>query len=505
MASIRFRCATITLALLFVAVSGHGQTIDSDWAVLQPNGPVSSGAESTSQVIIPPSSVQNPSSENSRTDSISAVETFVAANDPFTERNFKADVLVMPVDRLLGDWLGVLPRLEDDGITPSVTFVSDMLGNPVGGVSQGFTEANNLGVNIVFDLEKRYGLEGGSFLSSMSQKSGKSLSEEYIGNAFGAQQVFGPPTFHVVHLAYRQKLLEDKLELRLGRIATADDFLVSPYNYGYVQGGIDGSPAGIFINSPGISGYPNATWGALAKFQSTARTYLMGGLYNGDTTIRDLDNRGLDMSLEGPLFAIVEAAYQRNQLAGDNGLIGNYKVGAWFDGNNFPDLETQALATEIPGLGLVPEVKEGNYGFYGVFDQVFVRFSSPRDEILRGIGMVTSVVIAPDESFSRMPYFFNVGLAARGIFPRRPRDATGFAVIYGEFSSDTRSGQRQAQLIDPTVQVQHQEVALEWTYIFRFRNGAYFVQPDLQYIIQPNGIDQIADALVLGLQVGFNF
>ena len=46
---------------------------------------------------------------------------------------------------------------------------------------------------------------------------------------------------------------------------------------------------------------------------------------------------------------------------------------------------------------------------------------------------------------------------------------------------------------------------MEWTYIFRFRNGAYFLQPDLQYILRPNGTGQIPDALVCGAQVGVNF
>ena len=37
---------------------------------------------------------------------------------------------------------------------------------------------------------------------------------------------------------------------RAGRIATGDDFLVSPYNYVFVQNGFDGNPVGIFFNSP---------------------------------------------------------------------------------------------------------------------------------------------------------------------------------------------------------------------------------------------------------------
>ena len=45
-----------------------------------------------------------------------------AADVPFSERNFQDDLLVLPVDHLLGDWWGLRTRLEDQGITPSLTF-----------------------------------------------------------------------------------------------------------------------------------------------------------------------------------------------------------------------------------------------------------------------------------------------------------------------------------------------------------------------------------------------
>ena len=53
--------------------------------------------------------------------------------------------------------------LEDHGITPTVTFVTDALGNPTGGKRQSFTAFSNLGVDLQFDLEKLYGPKGGSF------------------------------------------------------------------------------------------------------------------------------------------------------------------------------------------------------------------------------------------------------------------------------------------------------------------------------------------------------
>src|SRR4029453_13056600 len=98
-----------------------------------------------------------------------------------------------------------------------------------------------------------------------------------------------------------------------------------------------------------------------------------------------------------------------------------------------------------PGLGILPSVPRGNYGFYGLFDQALIRFGAPGEEILRGIGVTACVQAAPDENISQMPFFFTAGILARGIFPQRPRDVAGFGVVYGQFSSDLRSAQRLAQ------------------------------------------------------------
>src|SRR6266446_6020892 len=404
--------------------------------------------------------------------------------------------LILPREHLLGDWYGTRTWLEDRGIVPTLTFVTDSLGNPSGGKEQGFTTANNVGLDLNLDLERLCGLEGGSFLLSMSYRFGGSLSANYIHNVFTAQQVFGGETFHLINLAYQQKLFDDRVELRIGRIGAGDDFLVSPYNYVFVQNGFDGNPVGIFFNAPGMTAYPNATWGGLVKVKPTERMYVMGGVYNGDPSIRANTHHGVDFSLDGPLFAIAEVGYQRNGLPGDTGLLGNYKAGFWYDNSRFPDFTTA-------GRGQAPHVTRGSWGFYGLFDQVLVHFGEPGSN--RGFGVTGSLIIAPDESISQMPYFFTAGFLVRGVFPSRPTDVGGFGIVYGHFSNDLQDAQRRAQQFDPTVGVQRYEMALEWTYRLRFFGDAFFFQPDLQYIIRPGGTGQHANAVVLGFQSGFNF
>ena len=398
--------------------------------------------------------------------------------------------LVLPSGHLFGDWLGLRSKAEDVGISPTITFVTDIAGNVIGGKSQGVTHADNLGLSLLFDFDKLIGLEGGSFLASVSQRSGTSLSSEHVGNVFTIQQVYGGQTFHLIDLAYQQKLADDRLEVRLGRIAAGDDFLVSPYNWLFMQNGFDGNPVGIFFNSPGMTAYPNATWGALVKVRPTERTYVMGGVYNGDPTIRDNDNNGADFSINGPVFAIGEVGYQPNSLSGDTGLIGNYKIGLWYDNSLFTDFNTGA-------------VNRGNWGFYTLFDQVLVRFGEQGSN--RGFGIAGSFLASPDQSISQMPYFFTAAVAARGIFASRPIDVAGLGVVFGHFSNDLQDSQERAQQLDPHVGVQQHETVVELTYRLAFLNSALFFQPDLQYIIRPGGTGRIPDALVLGAQLAVNF
>src|SRR5215469_95636 len=398
--------------------------------------------------------------------------------------------LVLPRDHLMRDWDGTRAWLEDRGIFPTLTFVTDSLGNPTGGREQGFTTANDLGLELDFDLEKLGVVQGASFVLSMSYRFGGSLSANYIHNVFTVQQIFGGETFFVGNLAYVQKLFDDRVEFRLGRIATGDNFLVSPYNYVFVQTGFDGNPVGIFFNSPGMTAYPNDTWGALVKVRPTARTYIMGGVYNGDPSIRANDKHGVDFPMDGPVFAIGEIAYQPNSMPGDRGLLGNYKAGFWYDNSRFTDFNTGA-------------VNRGNWGFYGMFDQVLVRFGEPASH--RGFGVAGSFLASPDQSISQMPYFFTAALVTRGIFESRPRDIIGLGVVYGHFSNDLQASQRQARQLAPNVGVQSHETVLELTYRLALLKSALYVQPDLQYVFRPGGTGRISDALVLGAQVAVNF
>jgi porin len=285
----------------------------------------------------------------------------------------------------------------------------------------------------------------------------------------------------------------------LGRIGAADDFLVSPYFWYFMSNGIDGSPASIYTNAPGMNSYPNDTWGARVKWATTSRTYAMFGVYNGDPNIRDNVFHGTNFSMHGPLFAIAEVGYQRNGHADDQGMLGNYKVGAYYNGGSFDEFSPSQFVPVGPAPGTV----SGNWGYYALFDQVIYQPGGKDDP--HAIGVFGAIVVAPDPSINLMPFFCNGGVLARGLLPCRPTDTLGLGVIYGSFSPDLQFAQQTAQTIDPTIGVQDYELDFELSYRIRMRGGAMFFQPDMQYIVNPDGAHQYPNALVVGAQMGVNF
>lgn len=64
---------------------------------------------------------------------------------------------------LLGDWGGVRTQLAEKGIKPSLLFISDPFGNPIGGRDQGFGVYNLLLADLVLETEPLLGWSDGEF------------------------------------------------------------------------------------------------------------------------------------------------------------------------------------------------------------------------------------------------------------------------------------------------------------------------------------------------------
>jgi porin len=378
-----------------------------------------------------------------------------------------------------GSWFGWRDTLSERGITPTVTYVADLLGNPIGGRRRGTAYADQLNADITIDLEKLAGLKGLTFSTSGNWASGTDLSTEDIGNFFIVAQAFAGDRVRLYTLYLDQSLFDGQLDVKLGRFAPGDDFLSWPQYTFLVNIALNPAVYATQVNVPGFTAAPIGTWGVRVRARPVESLSAMAGVYYSDPS-RDLVNTaGTDFGFGGSgtgYLAIAELGYLRNQAAGDTGLPGTFRFGAYYDSNLFRELADSSAK------------RRGNWGLYLLVDQVLYREGAPGSG--QGLVLGGSLVVAPDQSINTMPYFAALGAVYRGLIPGRDKDALAFAAYYGSFSRDLPG--------------QSSEAVLELTYTLALTPWLT-VQPDIQYVINPGGRSSVKNALVIGAQISITF
>ena len=141
--------------------------------------------------------------------------------------------------------------------------------------------------------------------------------------------------------------------------------------------------------------------------------------------------------------------------------------------------------------------QNGGYGLYWHFDQMLYRMSPTTDT---GITAWSAFVLCPQQNTSKVPFQYNGGLVYTGIIPFRPRDISIFGIAYGNFSSNYAQSYQVANGGgSPSY-----ELIYEWGYRINMTKFAY-IQPDVQWVVNPGGTGNIPDALVLGAEIGVSF
>jgi porin len=409
-------------------------------------------------------------------------------------------------DALTGDWWGTRNWMDKDtGIEFSGTYTTDLAGNPVGGMEQGFTYTDNIAFGAKLDLEKLVGWNGATFTIAATDRNGTSLSQNYIGNQFTVQQIFGGQTIILTGLHLTQRLLDDKMEIKVGRFSAGDDFASSPLYWLYMNNGIDGNPQALPVNAS-FSAYPWASWAARVRFEPSPDWNAMFGLYQVSNKTFNRYLHGVNFSFEptdGVMFLgqvgwtpeffrrpvkRVETEREENEELSEaeesmHGLPGHYWFGAYYSTWEYAQFgSTQSAANA--------------YGFYWHADQKVYEEAPGSDQ---GLTLWTAFVLSPQENIAKIPFQWNCGVAYQGVVPQRDQDIAMFGLAYGSFSDDYGNAGN-AYNGEPV----SYEMALEWGYRIQF-NRFLYAQPNIQYIVQPGGTGSIPDAFVLGMQIGVTF
>lgn len=419
-----------------------------------------------------------------------------------------------------GDWFGARKTLEDHGIRFRAGWRANFLAIVDGGVQQrgGFDQEINFDLDIdAAKLTKLQAIDGLSFTGnvrwreatySVNQYSGTDSTfrpSAYTGGAgwrlrkayatYETPELFGIPKF---------------LTLSGGWQVPTDLFLVQPESKLFVNQTIR-TAKGINPNLPWGGSF--STWGGYIKLQPTNWAYVQSGLYLAYPNGTDPLNHGLsfqgyriDPSLNG-VYSINEVGF--TPKIGPEQLGGKYAAGLIYWG------------VENTGFDGVPY--DGRLQFYWQADQQLFRENSiaPRatDSVVtfdskggknvveeatkpkaddQGLYWFSTINFAPPAN-NTMQFYALGGLVYKGLIPTRDTDQTGVAFAYGNYSSESASLDRSRGVNPRTYQA-----VLEVDYRIQVNRFAY-VQPTLQYIINPGARGAVNNDTILGLHFGVNF
>ena len=392
---------------------------------------------------------------------------------------------------MTGDWHGVRNDLDARGVTLRAHHISESAANPVGGMRQGAAYTEQVDVGADLDLDKLIGMPNAKLQVTVTQRAGQSLASIAIGSYISVQEIYGAgQNVRLAQLSYEQSLMDDRLRIKLGWLHASDDFATSPIYCYFQNNGFCGQIA-IVVNS-GFTIYPTGSWGGMAKVHLSDEVYLQTGVYEVNPTLAAPAN-GFKLGVSGATGVIMPAQLGWQPRFGAEGLTGHYRLGGYYDTSDV------AYLGSPPGG---PQAKaRGRWGFYAQAEQMIHRVAPGSDR-----GLTAFVVIAYGAPGTAMlEYIGQLGLLQRGTFAGRDEDTIGLAVSYSKVSSTLAAAQGAANAVAPgSVGVQSAETTIELNY--RAQLTPWFsLMPNIQYVIRPNGVTTIPNALVLGLQVKLTF
>jgi porin len=409
---------------------------------------------------------------------------------------------------------GPRDQLSKHGIDFSATYTSIVAGNPVGGIHpQGSTYIDNIAITSLIDTEKLFGWHGGHFIMSVEQQDGgdrNNLSSKNVGNFFLVNGSVGGTTIKWVNLYYQQLFYHDRINLNIGRFAAMDEFDNSPVLSNYV-GSLQANPTNLRT-----TWNPNTSWASRLKILMTHDTELRFGIFQ----ITNVSINGLNWNFYPNDAASYFTQYDWNPefgKAGSTWIFGNREKKKSLasqeevsSDKSFKEPVDVSKMKRFPGHYFVGAYysAEGtaqyasntslanSYAFYWHGDQVIYRPNPLTDA---GLLLWTEFGYTPSIENTIITFQAKGGAIYTGLIPGRKNDFTIFGIGYGGFSSNYISFEETNNNQYPSY-----EMVSELGYRINF-SRFFYLQPDLQWIVNPNGLGSIPNALVIGLQTGIIF
>lgn len=418
----------------------------------------------------------------------------------------------LEAEGMTANWFGARTALQDRGLDFFGGYNAEVWGNTRGGLAEpqrdGAVYTGLLNFGFELDLEKSLDWTGGSMSTTWIWVHGRDASEDQVGNFLTISNIAGFNTLRMLELWFQQNVWDDKISLRVGQMAADSEFVISDYAGTFINAAF-GWPAFIYTNVPsGGPGYPMGTLGARLALNPVEWFTFQSVVYQGNVYDQNVNRHGFRWRLDGQngFLFMNEAQVRWNHAEKEIGLPGQAKSGIWIQTGEMADT-------------LHESTQSGNYGLYFILDQMIFRedashcaapavkskgssksceTSCDSKKSSQGLGWFTRLAFTPEDR-NLVNFYFDTGLSYKGLIPGRDEDALGIAIAYAQLG-DTKS----VAMVEEGSDVVGSEMVLEATYQFQVTPWCV-LQPDVQYIINPNGTSDVGNALVIGARCSITF
>jgi porin len=405
-----------------------------------------------------------------------------------------ADVASSPY--LFGDWGGQRKQLADQGVVFNFGYVSETAHNFSGGTRHLTRYTDQWVFGTTLDLEKRWGWRGGTFQFTMTDRNGRNLgADANIGNNMLIQEVYGRgQTWHLTQLWLNQKLLDERLELKFGRMTVGEDS--ASFSCDFQNLSFCGAQPGNLVGNYWAN-WPTSQWAARIKYHTSKDTWVQLAAYQVNPKYVDdswaRHNGWKPNNPSGTTGALIplEAGWQPDW----RGLPGSYKAGAWYNTSDGNDLYLDVNRNPRGITGLDPLQRSGQFGGYLNFQQQVTGSASGR-----GATVFLNFTQA-DRDTARLDRQLSLGVQYKGPFADRGQDSVGLAL------GATHNNRRFADFVRQNNVRTGQDAVAGSSY--EYVSELYYawapvpsvsLRPNLQYIVHPGGTTRNSNAFVIGLK-----
>jgi porin len=390
-------------------------------------------------------------------------------------------------------------KLKEQGIDVGLTLGNESVGNVSGGSRNTAANAGQLWFGAKLDMAKLAGIPGGTVGLTLVERFGQNLNDAAGIPALQlTNEVFGRGNiFRLTQLYYSQKLLDDSLELKGGRLPVGSDFFFGPCEFINLTfcGGQAGNTLGGYIFN-----WPVSQWAGVVHYNLTKEVQLSVGVYDANPTY---------LTTTDPSIYFLPGIPGSNPATGvmvpvelvwspSGRLNGTWRFGGWYDNASTIDGGLPGIIQVIPGVGGVPDQNLGDQrGRFGVYESILQRLTVDGPKAQGWYTFLNTTV--GDHRTSFQDYQIALGFKHTGTFSWRPEDEVGIAVGTTHVNSAAFGPNAGGN-----------EVPIEAWYGWQ-ATGWMNLKFDLQYVVNPGGRGFNADgvktdnAWVLGLRTEVHF